>query len=880
MNFHLKSTDDTLIDVSSNISGLSQDTATRRLQQYGENTLKPPTKDSLFTQFLRQLVDPMIIVLILAAILSGAVSIYAGESFTDTFIILFVIIINAFLGLYQENKAEKAIEALRKMSSSSSKVMRDGTLLTVKSSELTIGDVILLETGDVIPADARIIESASLKIQEAALTGESEAASKFTQALVSHDGVDVPLGDRKNMAYMGSSVVYGRGKAVVVAIAMATEIGKIAGALEDTKESDTPLQKRLHHLSRILSISVLLICVFMFTFSLIRAQSITANLILNSFMLSVSLAVAAIPEGLATVVTIQLAIGVTNMAKHNAIIRRMTAVETLGCTQVICSDKTGTLTQNKMTVTETFSFCKDETLLTCSLLMCNDAKISPNGESGDPTETALLRYAIDNLGDRLNSVSLHRVNEIPFDSERKMMSTFHQKPDGGFVQYTKGALDVVLALCSYALVDGQVKDLTDDLRKTILHQNTLMSGNALRVLSAAFKEYDALPPSPSALTSESELVFIGIAGMIDPIREEALLAISECKLAGILPVMITGDYKDTAIAIGRELSILSSEREAISGFELDAMDDHELQENVRKYSVYARVRPEHKTRIVNAWKNLGSVVAMTGDGVNDAPAIKSADIGLGMGITGTDVTKNAADMILADDNFATIVSAVREGRRIYANIKKAIEFLLSSNISEVLAIFFATVLGFTILAPIHILWINLITDTFPALALGMEPEEHDLMKKHPRLPCESIFANGLVGNIFYQGVVVAIITVFAYFLGHFAEFGNMNVSNSPLGTTMAFFTLSMCEIFHSFNVRSSTRSVFSSTKQNVYLLYSSIISFALVNILLLVPALLHIFELSPLLPNQYFVCLILASMVIPAVEVVKLVRRHYAKIIT
>ncbi|MDD3797433.1 MAG: cation-translocating P-type ATPase, partial [Lachnospiraceae bacterium] len=736
-------------------------------------------------------------------------------------------------------------------------------------------------------ADGRIIESASLKIEEAALTGESVPVNKAISALGLNGAADVPLGDRKNMVYLGSTVVYGRGKAVICGTGMNTEMGKIADALANTAEGQTPLQKKLAQLGKTLSWLVLGICIFIFAFSLIKEGDFHAKIILDTFMVAVSLAVAAIPEGLTTVVTLVLSIGVTNMSKRSAIIRKLTAVETLGCAQIICSDKTGTLTQNKMTVVEHYG---EEQTLARALALCSDAVLNADGTvEGEPTEAALVSYAAKlNLPKSGMEQEQPRVGEAPFDSVRKMMSTLHKNDapelaagaecgQGKFVQYTKGAPDEVLKRCSAYLDGARILPLTEEKRDEILTQNKAWADRALRVLAGAQRIYDTRPASEEAEALEQELIFIGLVGMIDPVREEVAPAIEQCRTAGIRPVMITGDHKDTAAAIAMELGIIKSPSEAITGAELDQISEEEYEEKIENYSVYARVQPEHKVRIVNTWRKKGYVTAMTGDGVNDAPSIKNADIGIGMGITGTDVTKNVADMVLADDNFATIVHAVEEGRRIYDNIRKAIQFLLASNMSEVLGIFFATLLGFTLLKPVHLLWINLITDCFPALALGMEQAEPGIMQRKPRNSNDGIFSGGLGIDVIYQGALVTGLTLVAYFTGHFMESGVWEITNSADGMTMAFLTMSMAEIFHSFNMRSQRKSVFSLKKQNVFLWLAMAGSLALTTAVLYVPFLQNAFGFEHISLSEYLVALALAFCVIPIVEFVKLIQRRTSK---
>ena len=881
MQYYLKNVDETLSEVKSGIGGLTSAEAGERLARDGKNKLAEAKKDSLLKRFLSQLADPMIIVLIAAAAVSGITSYYAGENFADVIIIMAVVVINAILGMYQESKAEKAIEALQEMAAATSKVLRDGKVQTVKSEELVVGDIVILEAGDAVPADGRIIESNSLKIEEAALTGESVPVSKFCKPLSLGEAKDIPLGDRKNMMYMGSTVVYGRGKAVICGTGMNTEMGKIADALAQAQEGKTPLQIKLTQLSKILTILVLAICVVIFAVSLLRAGDINGTVLLNTFMIAVSLAVAAIPEGLAAVVTILLSIGVTKMSKRNAVIRKLTAVETLGCTQVICSDKTGTLTQNKMTVVEDWG--DDRELLATSFALCTDAKLAV-GEKlsvGDPTQTSVVDYAAK-LG--LPKYELEakepRVGEIPFDSGRKMMTTVHKTADG-YIQHTTGAPDVVISHCTHILRGGKKVELTPELREEIAAANKAMADKALRVLAAACRSWDHAPTEaeyePSSM--ESGLVFLGLAGMIDPVRPEVTAAIQECRGAGIRPIMITGDHKDTASAIARQLGILGEGQLAITGAQLDSISDEELERDIEKYSVYARVQPEHKVRIVNAWRAHGCITAMTGDGVNDAPSIKSADIGVGMGITGTDVTKNVADMVLADDNFATIVSAVEEGRRIYSNIRKAIQFLLSSNMSEVITIFSAQMLGFTILKAPHLLWINLITDCFPALALGMEPAESDVMKQKPRSSKAGVFSDGLGADMVYQGFMVSALTLAAYFIGSFIEHGNVFsfTAQSSHGITMAFLTMSMAEIFHSYNMRSQRGSIFRLKKHNVFLFGAMVAALILTTAVIEVPFLADAFGFTVIGWKEYAIALALAVTVIPIVEIIKLVQRAVSR---
>ena len=874
--YYKQKLEEVLASLKCTAEGLSAEEAAKRLEENGKNKLEEAEKESLLHRFVKQLLDPMIIILIAAAVVSGITAVYAGESFADVIIIAAVVVINAVLGVYQESKAEKAIEALQEMSSSTSKVLRSGSIVHVKSEELVVGDVIVLEAGDAVPADCRILESASLKCEESALTGESVPVDKYAGDLTVEDGKDVPLGDRTNMMYMGCSVVYGRGTAVITATGMDTEMGKIADALHQAKEGKTPLQIKLGHLSKILSYAVIGICIFIFGFSLIRAGSLSGAVIIDTFMVAVSLAVAAIPEGLATVVTIVLSIGVTNMSKRNAVIRKLTAVETLGCAQIICSDKTGTLTQNKMTVVDHYG--SNENLLAASMALCSDAEINDDGSVvGEPTECALVNYANElSFNKKQLKQQMPRVGEAPFDSDRKMMSTVHESSEG-LIQYTKGAPDELLKRCSFVYKDGKAVPMTDELKAEILGENQRMADKALRVLAAAMRKWDSMPESLEPGFLEQELVFTGLVGMIDPIRPEVLVAIDECKSAGIRPIMITGDHIDTAAAIAMELGIITDKSQAITGSALSEISDEELNRRITEFSVYARVQPEHKVRIVNAWRNNGYITAMTGDGVNDAPSIKSADIGVGMGITGTDVTKNVADMVLADDNFATIVNAVEEGRRIYDNIRKSIQFLLASNLSEVVCIFVATLMGFVILKPVHLLWINLITDTFPALALGMEEAESDIMKRKPRNPKESVFAGGLGFDLIYQGLAVSALVLFSYFVGHFMESGAWEIAQSADGMTMAFLTLSLVEIFHSFNMRSQRKSLLTLKKQNLVLWGSAIMSFILTTAVIYVPFLANAFSFEHISILEYIIAIVIAFMIIPIVELVKMLQRKAAK---
>lgn len=866
-----QSVEEVLEELKTTEKGLTQREAAARQEKYGPNKLKEAAKATALQRFFKQLKDPMLIILLAAAAVSAATDFIAGESFTESIIILVVVLLNAVMGVIQESKAEAAIEALQTMTAAKCKVLRDEKTEVLESSNLVPGDVVILEAGDAVPADGRLIECASLKIEEAALTGESTPENKTVETIAK----DVTLGDRENMCYMGSTVVYGRGKAIITSTGMNTEMGKIAGVLSKTEQEETPLQKKLSQLGKMLSKAVLGICIFIFIFDLIVSGEFTIQSVLKTFMVAVSLAVAAIPEGLATVVTVVLSIGVTNMSKRNAVVRRLTAVETLGCTQVICSDKTGTLTQNKMTVVE---HTGDTKVLAEAMTLCNDAVFEDGGAKGEPTEAALVNFgAAEGIIKSKLEKTQPRVAEAPFDSGRKMMSTIHKCGDA-FVQYTKGAPDEVLRRCASYEQYGKILPMTEEKRREILDKNHSMADKALRVLAAAKRKWNAVPEDVTPENLEQDLCFIGLTGMIDPIRPEVKAAIAECRSAGIRPVMITGDHKDTAVAIARDLGIISGPEQAITGAELDKLSDEELDKAVENYGVYARVQPEHKVRIVSAWKHRGAVTAMTGDGVNDAPSIKSADIGIGMGITGTDVTKNVADMVLSDDNFATIVSAVGEGRRIYDNIRKSIQFLLTSNLSEVLGVFLSTLMGFTLFNPVHLLFINLITDCFPALALGLEKAEPDTMKRPPRSSSDGIFSGGMAGDIAYQGILITVITLVSYIIGHSMEVGHFAIPHgvSSDGMTMAFLTMSMCEIFHAFNMRSQRKSVFR-LGHNIVLWMAMLGSVALTTIVLEVPAVANAFGFTPVSWNEYAIAIGLAVLIVPIVETVKAFQRKAAK---
>ena len=861
--------------------GLTTKQVEEKREKYGLNELKAAKKKSLFQKFLEQFKDFMIIVLIIAAIVSGAVGIAQGEGVTDTIIILIVVLVNAIIGVVQESKAEKSLEALQKLSDHAAKVVRNGKMEVIPAKELVPGDIVVLDTGDYIPADLRIIEAVNLKSQESSLTGESVPVEKETEKI---DDEEIGIGDRKNMLFSSSLVTYGRGKGIVVETGMTTEVGKIAGLINSTEKQETPLQQKLNKLGKTLGTAALIICVVIFLIGILEGKEV-----IDMFMTAVSLAVAAIPEGLAAVSTIVLAIGVQKMVKKNAIVKRLPAVETLGSATVICSDKTGTLTQNKMTVEKVFwnnqlkdmseiKNTEDEDLikLVYANMLCNDTKIANDGSlAGDPTETALVDMGIRLGFDKNLEDKYKRVKEIPFDSDRKLMTTVHEY-EGKYVAFTKGGIDELLNRCiSYEIEGKENANLKDYIGK-IHEENEAMAKEALRVLGCAYKILDYIPSKEEMENLESDLIFIGMVGMIDPPREEAKKAVEKCKTAGIKTVMITGDHKTTATAIAKKLGILENEDEAITGLELEKMSDEELEKNVRKYSVYARVSPEHKVRIVKAWQKNDEIVAMTGDGVNDSPALKTADIGCAMGIVGTDVAKEAADVILTDDNFATIVSAVEEGRRIYDNILKVIQFLLSSNVGEIVVLFFATLLapfianwfGITdfnnleILLPIHILWINLVTDSLPALALAFDPANQDIMKRKPLKPTKGVFTKGMVWRVIYQGVMIGLLTLAAFMIGLATTTEpidglTLDESKIEVGQTMAFVTLALSELVHVFNVRNNKKSLFKTKVfNNSKLIWAVLGSAALMFVILLVPGLRHVFSI-PVLPTENIIEVIL-----------------------
>ena len=883
--------------------GLTEEQVAEIRKEKGYNELQAGKKKTLLQRFADQFKDFSIIVLIIAAIVSGIVGVGQGEGITDTIIILIVVIVNAIIGVAQESKAEKSLEALQKLSDHASKVIRNGNLQVIPARELVPGDIVVLDTGDYIPADLRIIEEANLKAQESSLTGESVPVEKTSEVI---DDAEIGIGDRKNMLFSSSLVTYGRGKGIVVETGMTTEVGKIAGMINSTEKQETPLQQKLNKLGKTLGIAALAICLLIFVIGLLQGKEV-----ITMFMTAVSLAVAAIPEGLVAVSTIVLAIGVQKMVKRNAIVKRLPAVETLGSSTVICSDKTGTLTQNKMTVQKIFwnnatresenipSDEIDEELkrLVYANMLCNDTKIAQDGSlTGDPTETALVDMAFKLDFDPSVYDRMPRVQELPFDSDRKLMTTVNEV-DGKYIVYTKGGIDELLKRCSSYEISNEVHQDLDEYVNKIREKNEDMAKEALRVLGCAYKEIDHVPTKEEMQTIENDLIFIGMVGMIDPPRPEAKVAVEKCKTAGIKVVMITGDHKITASAIAKKLGILENEDEAITGTELEQMSDDELYENVRKYSVYARVSPEHKVRIVNAWQRQGEIVAMTGDGVNDSPALKKSDIGCAMGIVGTDVAKEAADVILTDDNFATVVSAVEEGRRIYDNILKVIQFLLSSNIGEIVVLFFATLLtplfskwfgitdvsGLEILLPIHILWINLVTDSLPALALAFDPANSDIMQRKPVKPGKGIFTKGMTWRIVYQGVMIGGLTLAAFMIGLATTKTPINgltldQSKIEVGQTMAFVTLALSELVHVFNVRDNKKSIFKTGIFNNMILIGAIaVSALLMFVILFIPALRNIFSI-PVLPSENIlelVLLVLAPIVI--VEIFKLFRLNTSK---
>ncbi len=872
-------------------NGLDDSQHLKRIEKHGYNELKEKKKKSLLQKFIDQFKDFMIIVLIIAALVSGVVGYLEGEGVTDSIIILLIVVVNAVIGVVQESKAESSLEALKKMSGYVTKVVRNGKVDTVPTKDLVPGDIVVLETGDFIPADIRLFEANNLKIQESSLTGESVPVEKDIEVI---DSVEVGIGDRKNMSFSSSMVTYGRGKGIVVETGMNTQVGKIADMLENADGGQTPLQIKLEVLGKTLGIAALVICVIIFVVGILYGKEPV-----HMFMSAVSLAVAAIPEGLPAIATIVLSIGVQRMVKRNAIVRKLPSVETLGSATVICSDKTGTLTQNKMTVLKVYYNSniheieeienKDEfnKLINCAML-CNDTKVVSETDGrkliGDPTETALVDIAYNFNFDKVKAeIDTPRIAEVPFDSDRKLMSTIN-KVNGKNIVYTKGAVDELLKRCSHICLNGQIRLITDDDITYIVNQNELMAKQALRVLGFGYKEIDNLPNVVDENTIEKELIFVGMVGMIDPPRPEVKDAIEKCKTAGIKTVMITGDHKITAIAIAKELGILQDESEAILGSDLEKISDEELIERVKNYCVYARVSPEHKVRIVKAWQANDQIVAMTGDGVNDAPSLKTANIGCAMGITGTDVSKEAADVILTDDNFATVVAAVEEGRRIYDNILKAIQFLISSNIGEIITLFTVIMISPLIakwfgitdisliepLLPIHILWVNLVTDSLPALALSFEPAEKDIMKRKASKKKNQIFTKGMVWRIIYQGIMVGALTLAAFFIGLSTK-GVDEQTKITIAQTMAFAVLAISQLVHSFNVKSKDKLLMQvGIFNNPKLILAALTSLALMLIVLLVPGLQGIFNVTLLSTNHVLAVAGLAVAPFVIVEIFKL----------
>ena len=878
MKEYLKSIDEILKEVQATPEGLTEEEADKRLNEIGPNKLKEPPRDGLIKKFFKSLLDPMIIMLLGAALISLVTSILSGESFTDVFIILFVVTINTILGMVQESKAEQAIDSLMEMTKAQSKVIRNGVIQTIKSEDIVVGDVIVVEAGDSVPADCRIIESYSLKVEESALTGESVPVNKIVDIInLKENVIDIPLGDRTNMLYSGSSIAYGRGKAIVVATGMNTEMGKIAEALQQAEDEKTPLQKKMTEISKMLTKLVIGISLFVFIFGIVKTGDFSLNHVLDTFLIAVALAVAAIPEGLPAVVTIILSMGVTSMSKRQALIRKISAVETLGCTQVICSDKTGTLTQNKMTVVDSES--GDERLLAKAMALCSDADIGIDDKEafGEPTEAALVNYA-NKIGlpkYKLNEEA-PRIGEVPFDSIRKLMTTVHNEK-GEIVQYTKGACEILLDRCSHILEDGKERPITEVDKIEIKKMNKEYADKALRVLGASYRMHHEIPQKFESDNLERDLTFIGFVGMIDPCRPEVEDAVNNCKSAGIRVVMITGDHIDTATAIGKDLEIIKDSSEAMTGMELDKFSDEEMIEVVNTHSVFARVQPEHKTRIVKALKEQDLVVAMTGDGVNDAPSIKAADIGIAMGITGTDVTKGASDMVLADDNFATIVNAVEEGRKIYDNIRKVLQFQLSTNMAEVLYVFIASAIGVSVVTPAQLLWINMVTDSTPGLALGLEKAEGNLMKRKPRPSNESVFAGGATNAMIVHGILMAAAVLFAFFIGQYLENGTIGFFDCKNGMTMAFLTANLVEMFYAIAMRSQHGSIFTMKTKNIWLVGSTLITFGFTLGVIYIPFLANMFGLASITFKELAIAIGLAISIIPLAEIHKFLYRTIHK---
>ncbi|MGM0213445.1 cation-translocating P-type ATPase [Enterococcus sp. AZ109] len=874
--FYAEDTETVLNQLQSTEEGLSSSEAQKRIEEYGTNELDEGEKKSMAARFFEQFKDMMIIVLIFAAIISAVVS----HEVVDSIIILAVVIINAVMGVLQESKAEQAIEALREMSTPNANVLRDNHVKSIKSTELVPGDVVMLEAGDVVPADLRLLEAASLKIEEAALTGESVPVEK---EMVVIDQQDVGIGDRINMAFSNSNVTYGRGRGVVVSTGMNTEVGKIADMLAQADETETPLKNNLNQLGKFLTIAIIVIAAIMFVVGI----AINGTSWDEMFLTSISLAVAAIPEGLPAIVTIILALGTQVMAKRNSVIRKLPAVETLGSTDIIASDKTGTLTLNQMTVEKLYVNnqqigAKEEMpkdLMAIKVMnFANDTKFSQEGNLiGDPTETALVQFGLDRGFDvREETKKEKRVAELPFDSDRKLMSTIHEQANGKYLVAVKGAPDVLLTRATGVLINDKVIPMTEKEKNDILTNNTDLAQQALRVLGMAYKMVDQIPTEMESEIIENDLIFAGLVGMIDPERAEAAEAVRVAKSAGVRPIMITGDHKDTAEAIAVRLGIVEKGNDAavLTGAELNEMSDEEFAQKVTNYSVYARVSPEHKVRIVKAWQTEGKVVAMTGDGVNDAPALKQADIGIGMGITGTEVSKGASDMVLADDNFATIVVAVEEGRKVFSNIQKSVQYLLAANLGEVLTLFLATLFGWDTLLPIHLLWINLVTDTFPAIALGMEPAEKDLMLHKPRGRNSNLFSGGVFSSIIYQGILEGATVLFVYWSAIQWPVHNTYDAIHSDALTMAFATLGLMQLFHAFNVKSVHQSIFKvGPFRNKTFNWAILLSFVLMMVIIVVPGLNDIFRVAHLDLYQWGTVLGASFAIIPIVEIVKFFQR-------
>lgn len=875
--FYLKSEDETLDALHTTRDGLSAAEAKKRLDEYGHNELEEAQKRSLLAKFLDQFKDLMIIILLVAAALSVITE--GTEGLTDALIILAVVVLNAAFGVYQEGQAEAAIEALKDMSSQVARVSRDGHVVEIDSRELVPGDIVMLEAGDVVPADMRLLEVASLKIEEAALTGESVPVEKSLSIKVADDA---GIGDRVNMAYQNSNVTYGRGVGVVVNTGHYTEVGKIADMLANADETDTPLKQNLNQLSKVLTYLVVGIAIVTF----IVGVFVRGEEPIEGLMTSVALAVAAIPEGLPAIVTIVLSMGTTTLAKRNAIIRKLPAVETLGSTEIIASDKTGTLTMNQMTVEKIYTSgqlldakatipADDKTLRIMNF--ANDTKIDPEGNLiGDPTETALVQFGLDHDFDVRDVLKNEpRVAELPFDSDRKLMSTIHEEADGRYFVAVKGAPDQLLKRVTRIEDNGQVRAITDDERATILSLNTDLAKQALRVLMMAYKYIPEIP-SLDSKNVESDLIFAGLVGMIDPERPEAAKAVKVAKEAGIRPIMITGDHQDTAEAIAKRLGIIEDDGQnyVFTGAKLNELSDDEFQKVFKQYSVYARVSPEHKVRIVKAWQNEGKVVAMTGDGVNDAPSLKTADIGIGMGITGTEVAKGASDMVLADDNFATIIVAVEEGRKVFSNIQKSIQYLLSANMAEVLTIFFATLFGWDVLQPVHLLWINLVTDTLPAIALGVEPAEPGVMKHKPRGRQSNFFDGGVMGAIIYQGIFQTLLVLVVYgWAIMFPEHSQAHMVHED-ALTMAFATLGLIQLVHAFNVKSVYQSIFTvGAFRNRTFNWAIPVAFLLLMVTIVVPGFNQLFHVSHLSVGQWTAVIISSLMMLVLTEIVKAIQR-------